>query len=209
MADRPVQNAAPADLPGITPTSDLLGDSAPLTAADVQFYLRVMQAAVARYQHPTARDNEALAQMPLITQREVQAAKQMAADMKAGKYQQAAAEVYHPSPDEKAMKDRYAVLTGGADVLIAGRENMPDRQWEALKTAVELAAHAGSFVARGGNGGGEHHAVLTQAQIQQGKQQRAVMDENEEFIVPYGVQIRLLAAQEIKEMQALRMKVGR
>ncbi len=204
------RKAAPADLPGITPASGLLSDSAPLTSVDVLFYLRVMQAAVARYQQPTARDNEAMVQEPLIAQREAQAVKQMAADMKAGKYQQASADVHHPTTGEKDLKDRYAALTTeGADVLIAQREDMPERQWSALKTAVEMAAHAGGFSVASGSAGDGGSAVLTQAQIQRAKQQQAVMDENEKFIAPFAVQIRLLASKEMKEMQDLRMKGGR
>ncbi len=203
-------NAAASDLPGVTPASDLLGGSAPLTSADVQFYLRIMQAAVARYQHPTARDRAALAQAPLIIGREAASAKRMAAGMKAGRYQQAMAGVYHPSPGEKALKDRYGILSmEGADVLIASRQHMPDRQWDALKTTVEMAAHAGVFSVRGGNGGGEHNAVLTSEQILHGKQQKAIMDKNEKFVAPWGGQIRQLASQETgARMQDLRTSMS-
>lgn len=132
----------PADLAGIISTKDLKSGVVPLTAADLQFYLKNLQASVARYQHPTAKDLADIAEAKRLQAVEIADQQKMAQDMKAGNTQEAMTEdMFHPTPEQSAAMDRgNAFKYGRTAEMLARDAGMGGDQWGRLSEVVERAA---------------------------------------------------------------------
>jgi len=130
------------DLPGITSQKDLASGVVPLKPADVQFYIKNMQATLDRYQHPTPQDLADIAEAKRLRQLQVLAQTKMAEDMKAGNMQKAMNEdMFHPTPEQQATLDRGNALTyNGLAQMLAKDTGMPGGQWDMLSQVVEYAA---------------------------------------------------------------------
>lgn len=128
-----------ADLPGYT-TPAQFDRGAALTAADLQFYLQVMPAAIARMHHPPPADQAALAYFQKWQAAGAQAAQSAAAAMKAGNYAAAANAANAELPRTAQVDLAQTLQLGNADSLVAAARGMPDEQWSYIKGRVEAAA---------------------------------------------------------------------
>jgi len=136
------------DLEGYTSSKDFASGVVPISAADVQFYLKTMQGALGRYQHPSVQDVADLAESKRYEARMLQIQQRLADDPGNPKLQQEYAKAFEdPSPAEAAMRERGDRLRGGRvpsfeglPELLVMEAGMPADQWERLAQAVEDAA---------------------------------------------------------------------
>lgn len=196
------------DLPGITPTRELVSGLTPLTLADVQFYIKIMRATVARYRLPTAQDRADLAAVAQISKIKQANAKIVEADeMKMGAYMQAGnrqkgmaygekanREAFHPTPAQHAALHYYRTVLANITLLMVKNAHMPRRQWFPLASDVEGAARVGVGKGEYGSGGGEA-PQLTPAQLAHARILEGVNTANQKLVAPYAAQIRSLHTQ--------------
>lgn len=196
------------DLPGISSTRDFASGLTPLTLADVQFYIKIMQATVARYQHPTAQDRTDLAAVAQISKIKQANNKIVMADMtkavgymQAGNrqkgmeyYTKASTDAFHPTPAQHAALHYYRTVLQNIELLTVDDAHMPRRQWFPLASGVAFAAGANSSCDDCGSGGGDE-PKLTPAQLAHARILERVNTANQKLIAPYAAQIRKLHSQ--------------
>jgi len=196
------------DLPGITSTRELVSGMTPLTPADVQFYIKIMRATVARYRHPTAQDRADLAAVARISKIKQANAKIVEADemkmeayMQAGNMQKGMAydekvsrEAFHPTPTQHAALHYYRTVLANVTLVMVKDAHMPRRQWFPLASDVEFAAKVGVGNGEFGSGGG-NEPKLTPAQLAHARILRGVNTANQKLVAPYAAQIRSLHSQ--------------
>lgn len=136
----PAPSRPTADLAGYT-TPQQFEQHAAASAADVQFYLAVMQAAIARMQSPPPGDQAAMAYFQKWTATGTQAEQEALAAMRTGNYAAAAKAGNNALPRTPQVDLAQALLAGDAARLVAEERGMPGRQWSSLAGAVEDGAH--------------------------------------------------------------------
>ncbi|HVC19029.1 MAG TPA: hypothetical protein VNE16_03055 [Vicinamibacterales bacterium] len=193
------------DLAGYTGARDLENQTAPLTAADLDFYLQTMRAAVARAQHPSPQDLASVAAMEQGTTATVGEAKKMAVALKAGDtaaYQAAAAAMQRQQNEIRAGDK----LVQFMDQVEAADRHMPEAQWSALRGRVE------GVVTVGGSGGDGGEAKLSAAQMQQAARRAATAHKIEAadraLVAPHAAEVRQLGMQLIVAEAALERRAG-
>jgi hypothetical protein len=127
-------------LPGIISSKDLYSGVVALKPADVDLYIKIMRAALDRYQHPTAQDLNDLAENQRLLHLQALGTAKMAEDMKAGNMQKAMSEVFQPTPEQQAVMDRSSDLESNIPAMLARQAGTPRNQWDNLTKAVEDAA---------------------------------------------------------------------
>ncbi len=167
------------DLPGIISQKDLQSGMVALQPADVQFYIKIEQAALDRYQHPKSNDLSDIAEGTRVQRLEMAALaknsqieaellkneqEQMQEAIKTGKKPKAVAEpqLYSPTKEQDAAVARGAALQGGVAAMLAAEAGMPSEQWSQLSDKVEHAAGLLSYA--GGSGDDGPVAKLTAEQ---------------------------------------------
>lgn len=196
------QSQSLPDLPGITPTRELVSGMTPLTLADVQFYIKIMRATVARYRHPTTQDRADLAAVARIRKIKQANAKFIEADemkmeayMQAGNRQQGMAydeklskEAFHPTPAQHAALHYYRTVLANIDLVTVKDAHMPRRQWYPLANLVEGAAKVGVPNGEFGSGGDSYKPPTGKL----GRILSGVNTANQKLVAPYAAQIRSL-----------------
>jgi hypothetical protein len=127
------------DRPGNTSAKDLESGQVPLKPADLQFYLTIMRASVARYEHPTAQDLADLAEDKRLTAIEMADSQKMILDLKAGNKERAIHEdVFKPTPQQSAVMRRGDDLRDGhIPRTLAGNAGMGSDQWDKLRRTID------------------------------------------------------------------------
>jgi len=189
-----VASAQPqSDLAGITSNKDF-HNGAELQPADVQFYLRIMRAAVARYQHPTAQDVADIAETKRLRQLLTSAQAKIAADSQTGKsYQVIQADAFVPTSAQTVVMNRGTdLLSGNAAEILASNEGMPGYQWDTLRQTVETAAglHDGDRF-----GSGEGPTILTPEQRERAARIIKVRADNRQLVAKDAAEIKRLNEQ--------------
>ncbi len=128
------------DLSGYT-TSQEFDRHAAASAADVEFYLAVMQAATARMQAPPPSDKAAMAYFQEWMASGTRAAQQSVALARAGNYVGAAQASKNALPRTAQVDLAQSLLAGEAANMEAKQRGMPEAQWSALANTVEDGAH--------------------------------------------------------------------
>lgn len=136
----PAPSRPGAYLAGYT-TPQQFEQHAAASVADVQFYLAIMQAAVARMQSPPPGDQAAMAYYQKWMAAGTQAEQQELAAMRTGNYAAAAKAGSGTLPRTPQVDLAQSLLVGDAASLVAKERGMPGRQWSSLAGAVEDAAH--------------------------------------------------------------------
>jgi hypothetical protein len=171
----------------------------PLKPPDVGFYMKIMQAALDRYQHPTAKDLADIAEAKRLRQLQLIGQAKMTEDFKAGNMQKGAEDMFHPTPEQSATMDRAAALTGGVPEMLAMDAGMPSGQWDELQRRVEYAAGIDN---RSGYGSGDSGQAPALTPEQKARVSALLRTEaaNKDLVAP--------SAGEIKRLSALVMQSG-
>jgi len=223
-AQAAVSRQAAADLAGYSSTQSLESKATPLTVPDILFYLQVMRAALARTEHPAGQDQAALVYFHKWSVEGNEASQKAVAAIRSGNYA-AAAGIKAPTRTP-AVGLAQNLIAGRADILEAASRGMPDRQWSALRDAVERAGAkpcarplpslssptlAQDWEAYGeecyGGSGDNPLPGLTAAQLRQAARQDAIYIQtilaDRKTIAPYAAQIRTLENQLAQAKNAL------
>jgi hypothetical protein len=182
------------DLPGITSEKDLASVAVVLKPADVQFYIKNMQATLDRYQHPTPKDLADIAEAKRLNQVALLALSKMGEDMKAGNTQKAMNEdMFHPTPEQQATMDRGGALSyDGVAEIVAKDAGMPGGQWLAVCKAVEFAAGVDAGVGIYGSAGDSPTSNPTPEQVAFLANRRRITAADQALVAPNAPEIKRL-----------------
>ena len=111
------------------------------SVADVQFYLAVMQTAIARMQSPPPGDQAAMAYFQKWKAAGTEAEQQELAAMHTGDFAAAAKAGSGALPRTPQVDLAQSLLAGEAARMVAEERGMPGRQWSSLAGAIEDGAH--------------------------------------------------------------------
>lgn len=184
------------DLPNVTSGKDLHSGLVPLKPADVDFYMKIMRAALDRYQHPPAQDLKDLAENQRLLHLQALGTAQMVADMKAGNNQKAMGDVFQPTPDQKAVMDRSSELQMRLAAMLAKEAGMPREQWDNLTKAVEDASGLNDDYNSIQWGSGDTDSTFKPSADQLAKIQQATADRkrvaaaNRQLVAPNAAEIK-------------------
>jgi len=146
----------------------------PLTKDDVELYLRVMRAAAARVQNPTAEDKAAL-----------EGAKNILAGGASGRV---------PTQDDVKMLERANLVATAMDQIAAEEMKLDGRAYRGIAEAVESVVPNPALAAASRGGAALAPTPSDHAPTPLEKRLSEVNAANEKFLAPYRVQIQKLIA---------------
>ncbi len=181
------------DRPGNTSAKDLESGEVPLSPADLQFYLSIMRASVARYEHPTAQDTADLAEDKRLTAIEMADSQKMVQDLKAGNKQKAyGVDIFRPTPvQQAAMRRGDDLLHGNIPRVLAGNAGMGYDQWEKLGRTIDEVVNGPAGYGSGDEGPAPKLSAAQSASAARVMRARAA---NRKLVMPSATEIKRLQA---------------
>ncbi len=146
----------------------------PLTKDDVDLYLRVMRAAAARVQNPTAGDKAAL-----------EGAKKILAGGASG---------HVPTQDDVKTLERANLVATAMDQIVAEEMKLDGRAYRGIAEAVESVVPNPELAAASGGGAAPAPTPADHAPTPLERRLSEVNAANEKFLAPYRVEIQKLIA---------------